>query len=703
MAAQRETTDYISSGIAKIDSDMQFLIDRLSAVLATLGETETAELLPWQAGASADDAVSIDTPSIEQSYSIAFQLLNMVEECAAGRTRRLREIADQSCDNAGTWPTICARLAKQASPPNKSPRRCRAFASSPCSPRIRPSRSAPPSSPSIARSHGLLESIDAEGQSPAERKRLAETLTVALERLWRSGEILLEKPEVATERTGILFHLRDVFPRASRCSTRDFAEAWEGAVFPPNCSSPTPTGRGRALAHGRWRPRRTSARHRGGHAGNPHRAAPQRLPCARPRTPRARLRTPTLDARAARAARARAASSRNSPSWSSPRAWRRFAISIPTNPGANTCSCFASACRSTKTATRTPALSKIPAPTASPSSSTPTSPCPRVARRHRRGPALAQCRLPVRRTLDSSAFTSPRWTSARTAPSTTARSARFSPPPDLRIPISRIGARKSASSSSQRSRAGRVPSISSESKIGPRSGRRARLLPRAAQAPQRPTARGHRRAHREHDAFALSDMLAVYVLAREAGLTRWEDGHLVCDLPVVPLFETQDDLEKSAGLMRAFLAHPVTMPSLRHQQTLRRSMPARTAARPVQQVMIGYSDSNKDCGILSSQWALYKAQRELTANRQRRRRADSLLPRSRRHDQPRRGSDAPLPRRAHRPARSRRLPPHRAGRPSRRNTQTCRPPPSTSSCSSRAWPPFRSSRPPAMASCSTSP
>jgi phosphoenolpyruvate carboxylase len=111
---------------------------------------------------------------------------------------------------------------------------------------------------------------------------------------------------------------------------------------------------------------------------------------------------------------------------------------------------------------------------------------------------------------------------------------------------------------------------------------------------------------------SLSDLLAVYVLAREAGLTRWENDHLVCDLPVVPLFETQDDLERSAGLMREFLAHPVTLPSLRHQQTLRRSMAARTAARPVQQVMIGYSDSNKDCGILSSQWALYKAQRELT-------------------------------------------------------------------------------------------
>ncbi len=54
MAAQRETSDYISSGIAKIDTDIQFLIDRLGVVLETLGEHETAKLLPWKPGTSPD-------------------------------------------------------------------------------------------------------------------------------------------------------------------------------------------------------------------------------------------------------------------------------------------------------------------------------------------------------------------------------------------------------------------------------------------------------------------------------------------------------------------------------------------------------------------------------------------------------------------------------------------------------------------------
>ncbi|MGC1480370.1 MAG: phosphoenolpyruvate carboxylase, partial [Chthoniobacterales bacterium] len=112
---------------------------------------------------------------------------------------------------------------------------------------------------------------------------------------------------------------------------------------------------------------------------------------------------------------------------------------------------------------------------------------------------------------------------------------------------------------------------------------------------------------------SVSDLLVVYILAREAGLTRWKDGVLACDLPAVPLFETQDDLQRSPDLMRVFLQHPVTKASLEHHLAIRRSHFARTATRPVQQVMIGYSDSNKDCGILASQWTLYLAQRELTA------------------------------------------------------------------------------------------
>ncbi|SMO38115.1 phosphoenolpyruvate carboxylase [Solitalea koreensis] len=104
---------------------------------------------------------------------------------------------------------------------------------------------------------------------------------------------------------------------------------------------------------------------------------------------------------------------------------------------------------------------------------------------------------------------------------------------------------------------------------------------------------------------SVSDLLAVYLLEREAGLSEFTEDGLVCRLPVVPLFETIDDLENSIAIMETFLAHPVTQRSLEHQRKLSGE------AEPVQMVMVGYSDSNKDGGILASQWTLYKAQFQL--------------------------------------------------------------------------------------------
>ena len=105
----------------------------------------------------------------------------------------------------------------------------------------------------------------------------------------------------------------------------------------------------------------------------------------------------------------------------------------------------------------------------------------------------------------------------------------------------------------------------------------------------------------------LSDLLVVYLLAREAGLAVSTPDGLVCLLPVTPLFETAEDLERAPGIMRAFLSHPVT------KRSLRGIADAAGEKELVQQVMIGYSDSNKESGILASQWALHRAQTTLTA------------------------------------------------------------------------------------------
>ncbi|NJO03667.1 MAG: phosphoenolpyruvate carboxylase [Bacteroidia bacterium] len=106
---------------------------------------------------------------------------------------------------------------------------------------------------------------------------------------------------------------------------------------------------------------------------------------------------------------------------------------------------------------------------------------------------------------------------------------------------------------------------------------------------------------------SLSDLLAVYLLAREAGLLIKTELGMVCQVAVVPLFETIEDLEAAPEILDRFLSHPFTKRTLAHIQSVRGD------AYLVQQVMVGYSDSNKDGGILASQWGLHKAQSRLSA------------------------------------------------------------------------------------------
>jgi phosphoenolpyruvate carboxylase len=87
-----------------------------------------------------------------------------------------------------------------------------------------------------------------------------------------------------------------------------------------------------------------------------------------------------------------------------------------------------------------------------------------------------------------------------------------------------------------------------------------------------------------------SDLLEVGVLLREAGLLR--PGAL--ELDVIPLFETIDDLERCGDIMQQAFAQPLYRSWLRLRGD-------------EQEVMLGYSDSNKDGGYVASNWTLYKA------------------------------------------------------------------------------------------------
>ena len=97
---------------------------------------------------------------------------------------------------------------------------------------------------------------------------------------------------------------------------------------------------------------------------------------------------------------------------------------------------------------------------------------------------------------------------------------------------------------------------------------------------------------------SVSDMLEAALLLKEAGLLDVSGDTVYAPVGVVPLFETIDDLQRGASILEATLDLPVYRAMV-------------DAAGGHQEVMLGYSDSNKDGGYLAANWALYRAELDL--------------------------------------------------------------------------------------------
>jgi phosphoenolpyruvate carboxylase len=96
------------------------------------------------------------------------------------------------------------------------------------------------------------------------------------------------------------------------------------------------------------------------------------------------------------------------------------------------------------------------------------------------------------------------------------------------------------------------------------------------------------------------DLLGVYLLARYAGFATGTLGADIIPLNVVPLFETIDDLRAAPDILIDLVKEPLVARTLQDKGN-------------VQEVMLGYSDSNKDGGFLCSTWEVYKAQKLIVA------------------------------------------------------------------------------------------
>ena len=97
---------------------------------------------------------------------------------------------------------------------------------------------------------------------------------------------------------------------------------------------------------------------------------------------------------------------------------------------------------------------------------------------------------------------------------------------------------------------------------------------------------------------SVSDMLEAALLLKEAGLLDLSGEHPHAPVGIVPLFETIDDLQRGAAILEAALDVPIYRGMV-------------TARGESQEIMLGYSDSNKDGGYLAANWALYRAELDL--------------------------------------------------------------------------------------------
>ncbi|USZ14460.1 phosphoenolpyruvate carboxylase [Moraxella sp. FZFQ2102] len=96
----------------------------------------------------------------------------------------------------------------------------------------------------------------------------------------------------------------------------------------------------------------------------------------------------------------------------------------------------------------------------------------------------------------------------------------------------------------------------------------------------------------------ISDMLALALIMKETGLLKVENGVPTSRVNIVPLFETIEALQNCIGVMDELLAKPWYQSLLKSRNN-------------TQEIMLGYSDSNKDGGYVTSQWSLYQAEEKL--------------------------------------------------------------------------------------------
>jgi phosphoenolpyruvate carboxylase len=586
----------------KIERDLTYLMTCFREVLEDVGEHDLARALPWQAQ-SAPIAAQVEPERLAQAYTIAFTLLSMVEQNAAVQERRAMDTHQGLGATRALWAQCLHELSEHGLSKQQ-------IADALAHIQVEPVLTAHPTEAkraTVLEHHRnlylLLVRRENQMWTPYEQQVIRDEVKTALELLWRTGEVFLEKPDVASERRNIVHYLYNVFPDVLPILDQRFWQAWAdvgGDTAQIHDAEALPR-----LRFGTW-----VGGDRDGH------------PLVTAQVTRETLHDLRLHAlqllheQLTELARQMSLSERLHPPPASVTSAITQAVEQLGEPGRQ------AVARNPEEPWRqmiNMILAKLPRSDAATSATEPHS----SEHSYRQAGELV-------RDLQMLAGSLREAGAQRLAN-------------DLVQPVIRrvqtFGFHLATLDIRQNSRFHdlAVSQLMQAAGLGDTDfpawdeERRLAFLERELSSP-RPFTRPGMQVGPEADAVlscyrvvvehlaqygagglgalivsmtrSLSDLLAVYLLAREVGLLVDTSEGLACQLPVVPLFETIDDLHRSPHILRAFLNYPLTRRSLAIQ-----SRGADGAL--VQQVMIGYSDSNKDGGIFASLWGLYRAQEAL--------------------------------------------------------------------------------------------
>jgi phosphoenolpyruvate carboxylase len=213
------------------NAELQFVLECMRAVLDEAGEPDLAQALQWNTGDLDAAARTVPPERMVQALSIAFQLLGMVEQRAAVQYRRTVETRQGLQAVPALWGDALRQLQTAGIDAG-------VIAAELPEMRVEIVLTAHPTEAkraTVLEHHRalylLLVKYENPTWTPYERDAIRNEIMALLTTLWRTGDIFLEKPDVASERRNIIHYLRAVFPDVLLLLDERLRQAWRAAGF----------------------------------------------------------------------------------------------------------------------------------------------------------------------------------------------------------------------------------------------------------------------------------------------------------------------------------------------------------------------------------------------------------------------------------------------------------------------------------------